>query len=99
MPTPYTRFPDTPGCFSSLIWTKEELDFLYHMVFLSKELGEFSDKYYKIMSFRRGLDDGDGIKTLEETGQRFGVTRERIRQIEAMVNERVRESRDKFITS
>ncbi|MFC4060818.1 sigma-70 family RNA polymerase sigma factor [Planomonospora corallina] len=35
-----------------------------------------------VISLRFGLDDGEA-KTLEEVGRRFGVTRERIRQIEA----------------
>ena len=34
------------------------------------------------MLFRSGLDEGRA-RTLEEVGRQFGVTRERIRQIEA----------------
>jgi RNA polymerase primary sigma factor len=34
------------------------------------------------MRLRFGLDDGQ-MRTLEEVGRQFGVTRERIRQIEA----------------
>ena len=36
----------------------------------------------KVLRLRFGLDDGRA-RTLEEVGQEFGVTRERIRQIEA----------------
>jgi len=39
-------------------------------------------KWRKIIEMRFGFDDGEG-KTLKEVGQVFGVTRERIRQIEA----------------
>ena len=38
---------------------------------------------------RFGLDDGSS-KTLEEVGQMFGVTRERIRQIEAKALRKLR---------
>ena len=41
------------------------------------------------MSMRFGLDDGI-THTLEEVGREFGVTRERIRQIEAKSIERIR---------
>ncbi|EKD65176.1 MAG: RNA polymerase sigma factor RpoD [uncultured bacterium] len=42
---------------------------------------------------RFGLDDGHG-HTLEETGQEFGVTRERIRQIEAKALMKLRKHRE-----
>ncbi|MFC1618153.1 sigma-70 family RNA polymerase sigma factor [Patescibacteria group bacterium] len=44
----------------------------------------------KILEMRFGLIDGIG-HTLEEVGQEFGVTRERIRQIEAKALEKIRE--------
>src|SRR3989344_145661 len=53
-------------------------------------LGELSDKERQILEMRHGL--GDGIThTLEEVGVRFGVTRERIRQIEAKAHEKIRQ--------
>lgn len=45
-------------------------------------LGELSDREQEIVRLRFGLDGGQA-KTLEEVGKAFGVTRERIRQIEA----------------
>ena len=43
-----------------------------------------------ILKMRFGLDDGI-THTLEEVGQKFGVTRERIRQIEAKALMKIRE--------
>lgn len=42
-----------------------------------------------ILRFRFGLD-GDGERTLEEVGEKFGVTRERIRQIQNIALEKLR---------
>ena len=44
-------------------------------------LGELDDKVKQIMILRYGLD-GEKPRTLEEIGKMFGVTRERVRQIE-----------------
>ena len=49
---------------------------------VSQVLGELSDREQEIVRLRFGLDGGQA-KTLEEVGREFGVTRERIRQIEA----------------
>lgn len=49
---------------------------------LEKPLDYLNEKERKIIDLRFGLKDGE-TKTLEEIGQMFGVTRERIRQIEA----------------
>ncbi len=45
-------------------------------------LGELNDREREVMAMRFGLD-GDRPRTLEDVGKAFGVTRERIRQIEA----------------
>ena len=49
-----------------------------------------SPREKKIIKMRFGLGDGVG-HTLEEVGREFGVTRERIRQIEAKVLQKLRE--------
>ncbi|MEW6154930.1 MAG: RNA polymerase sigma factor RpoD [Actinomycetota bacterium] len=45
-------------------------------------LEQLTDRERKIVRLRFGLEDGQ-VRTLEEVGREFGVTRERIRQIEA----------------
>ncbi len=52
-------------------------------------LDELSPKERKILEMRHGLVDGI-VHTLEEVGKEFGVTRERIRQIEAKAHEKIR---------
>jgi RNA polymerase primary sigma factor len=58
-------------------------------------LDDLSDKERKIIEMRYGLVDGIN-HTLEEVGKEFGVTRERIRQIEAKVHDKMR-SNDKIM--
>ncbi len=53
-----------------------------------------SKKEVKILTYRFGLQ-GEEQKTLEEIGQMFGVTRERIRQIETKALRKIRNSRYK----
>lgn len=49
---------------------------------LSKTLDGLAERERKVISLRFGLEDGHP-RTLEEVGREFGVTRERIRQIES----------------
>jgi RNA polymerase primary sigma factor len=56
---------------------------------LESALQDLSPKERKILEMRHGLTDGI-FYTLEEVGREFGVTRERIRQIEAKALEKIR---------
>ena len=56
-------------------------------------LVDLTPREQKILAMRFGLKDGIN-HTLEEIGKEFGVTRERIRQIEAKALERIREHRN-----
>lgn len=53
-------------------------------------LNDLSEKERRILELRHGLEDGIQ-HTLEEVGKKFGVTRERIRQIEAKAHEKIRQ--------
>ena len=56
---------------------------------LEDVLGSLSPREARVLRLRFGLDDGRA-RTLEEVGQAFGVTRERIRQIEAKALRKLR---------
>ena len=56
---------------------------------LVEVLGTLTDREQKVLRLRFGLDDGRA-RTLEEVGGEFGVTRERIRQIEAKALRKLR---------
>ncbi|HLG91149.1 MAG TPA: RNA polymerase sigma factor RpoD [Candidatus Saccharimonadales bacterium] len=56
-------------------------------------LGTLTDREQKILKLRFGLEDGKS-HTLEEVGQEFSVTRERIRQIEAKALAKLRKHKD-----
>lgn len=65
-----------------------------NMNLLKENLAEMLDfltpRERKIIKMRFGLEGGD-VHTLEEVGKEFGVTRERIRQIEAKTLEKLKE--------
>ncbi|MGN6475243.1 MAG: RNA polymerase sigma factor [Mycobacteriales bacterium] len=65
---------------ASFILLQEQLDAILHTL---------SDREKKVIQLRFGLADGHP-RTLEEVGQEFGVTRERIRQIESKTLSKLR---------
>jgi len=56
---------------------------------LEEMLEDLTDREREVLHLRFGLEDGHAY-TLEEVGKRFGVTRERIRQIEAKALRKLR---------
>jgi RNA polymerase primary sigma factor len=59
---------------------------------LAEVLSTLSPREARIIQMRFGLGDGN-VYTLEEVGQKFGLTRERIRQIEGKALRRLRHPR------
>ena len=60
---------------------------------VNQMLSDLTPREQRILKMRFGLPDGR-THTLEEVGQEFGVTRERIRQIEAKALAKLRRSRE-----
>ncbi|MEI9913805.1 MAG: RNA polymerase sigma factor RpoD [Candidatus Saccharibacteria bacterium] len=60
---------------------------------VNEMLAALTEREQKILRLRFGLEDGKS-HTLEEVGQEFSVTRERIRQIEAKALAKLRKHRD-----
>ncbi|MFT3951652.1 MAG: RNA polymerase sigma factor RpoD [Oscillospiraceae bacterium] len=69
-----------PADAASLVLLKEQIN---------QVLATLTDREEKVLRLRFGLEDGRS-RTLEEVGQRFNVTRERIRQIEAKALRKLR---------
>jgi RNA polymerase primary sigma factor len=58
---------------------------------IQKLMADLPPRERVILEYRFGFDGGKGT-TLEEAGQRFGITRERIRQIQAKLLKQLRRS-------
>lgn len=56
---------------------------------INRVLSTLTERESRVVKYRFGLEDG-WQRTLEEVGQKFGVTRERIRQIEAKALRKLR---------
>jgi RNA polymerase primary sigma factor len=56
---------------------------------LHKALAELPERERHVLGMRYGLADGGEPTSLEEIGRRLGLTRERVRQIEARALERL----------
>ena len=56
---------------------------------VANALGALTERERRVLQLRFGIDDGRS-RTLEEVGRDFGVTRERIRQIEAKALRKLR---------
>ena len=67
----------------------EELEEKTVNTMLRKMVDSLSKREAEILNFRFGLDGGD-VRTLEEVGEKFGVTRERVRQVQNIALRRMR---------
>jgi RNA polymerase primary sigma factor len=74
---------------NSLVSPSELLENVNRFEMISRFFDELSESEQKILSLRFGLDDKEP-QTLDTIGQSFGVTRERIRQIESKCLEKLR---------
>jgi RNA polymerase primary sigma factor len=74
---------ETPAEFVARLMLKDHID---------KVLDSLGEREQAVVRLRYGLDDGE-TRTLEEVGRHFGVTRERVRQIEAKTLAKLRRGR------
>ena len=73
----------------------EELEDKTNADMVREVIGILDPREMTILRFRFGLDGG-GEKTLEEVGEKFGVTRERIRQIQNVALRKLRKKIEKL---
>src|SRR2546425_12266407 len=73
----------------------EDLEEKTNADLVRKVIGILDPREMTILRYRFGLDGG-GEKTLEEVGEKFGVTRERIRQIQNVALKKLRRKIEKL---
>jgi RNA polymerase primary sigma factor len=72
----------------------EEVEVSLQETALHRALADLPDREQEIVKMRYGLNGDSDPKSLEEIGRRLGLTRERVRQIEARALQRLAERRE-----
>ena len=78
--------------------SKAEIEEMENMIreHLEKYSDHFTERDVEVLKYRFGITDGEQ-KSLEETTEKFGISRERVRQIEAkMLFKRPRDTTKKL---
>jgi RNA polymerase primary sigma factor len=75
---------------TSAVSPSDQLENLDNYAMILERLNQLNENERTIMGLRFGLDDQDP-QTLDTIGQSFGVTRERIRQIEVKALDKLRQ--------
>jgi RNA polymerase primary sigma factor len=73
---------------------EEELEVSLEQETLHRAVEKLPDREREVLRLRYGLDGAEEPKSLEEIGRRLGLTRERVRQIEAVALERLAVNRE-----
>jgi RNA polymerase primary sigma factor len=73
---------------------EEEVHVSLEQQTLHRALEKLPEREREVLTLRYGLDGADDPKSLEEIGRRLGLTRERVRQIEAQALERLAVNRE-----
>ena len=73
---------------------EEEVHVSLEQETLHRALEKLPERDREVLSLRYGLDSAEDPKSLEEIGRRLGLTRERVRQIEAQALERLAVNRE-----
>ena len=73
---------------------EEEVEVSLEQETLHRAIQKLSERERDVLRLRYGLDSAEDPKSLEEIGRRLGLTRERVRQIEAQALERLAVNRE-----
>jgi RNA polymerase primary sigma factor len=73
---------------------EEEVHVSLEQETLHRALEKLPEREREVLTLRYGLDSAEDPKSLEEIGRRLGLTRERVRQIEAAALERLAVNRE-----